>query len=66
MEHTLFNGYLADEEGVAEILEDLYNDHDKRKSMGRAAFHNATRETFGWDSIAARWMTVFEDLMARA
>lgn len=51
-------------DGVATALEHLYADRDHRRRMSHAAYRNALRADYSWDTIADRWRRLFDDALA--
>lgn len=61
---TLIELPLVAPADVAAALERLYQDHDLRTRLGRAAYANATRPEYRWSAIAARWAELFNEVLA--
>jgi len=59
---NLTEGHIVSPEGVAAALQHLYEDRKHRDSLAEAAYRNATRPEFNWNSIAAKWKRLFNDL----
>ena len=57
---------LVSPEGVAAVLESLYQDREHLKEMSIAAYQRATQPEYQWDNIGARWQEVFEDTLSGA
>jgi D-inositol-3-phosphate glycosyltransferase len=55
--------HLVTPEGVAAALQRLYEDREHREALAEAAYRNATRPEFNWNSIAARWRQLFDELL---
>jgi D-inositol-3-phosphate glycosyltransferase len=49
-------------EGVAQALENLYRDPQRRQRLARAAFEAAQNPEYSWDAIAERFDRLFREL----
>lgn len=58
---NLTEAHIVAPEAVAAALQRLYTDRARRDSLAEAAYNNATRREFTWDSIAARWKRLFNE-----
>jgi D-inositol-3-phosphate glycosyltransferase len=61
---NLTHAHIVTPEGVAAVLERLYEDCPRREALAAAAYRNATRPEFSWTSIAARWRQLFDEVLA--
>ncbi len=61
---NLTEGQVVSVEGVAAALQRIYADRTLRASLAQRAFANARRDDFRWDNVAARWQTLFNDVIA--
>lgn len=52
---NLTEAHIVTAQGVADALQRLYDDVEHRNALAEAAYQNATRPTFNWNSIAAQW-----------
>ena len=52
----------ADIEPSARLLEELYNDPDRRRRLGRSG-HNAWKERFTWEKVAERYEELYLSLV---
>lgn len=48
---------------LTEILNGLYQDHERRKKVGDACYQRVTDEQFAWDTVASQFGGIFEDVM---
>ena len=53
-------------EGVAAALQNLYDDPHRRQQLAQAAYQAAMNPDYSWDSIAARFETLFAETAAAA
>jgi glycosyltransferase involved in cell wall biosynthesis len=60
---NLTEGHLVSSDAVATALQHVYADRQHRDSLAEAAYRNATRPEFNWNSVAANWKRLFNDLM---
>jgi glycosyltransferase involved in cell wall biosynthesis len=49
-------------EGVAQALNNLYDDPQRRQQLARAAFEAAQNSAYSWDAIAQRFDDLFVEL----
>ncbi len=56
---NLTEGHIVTPEGIATALDRVYRDREYRRSLAEAAYKNATRSEFAWNSIASRWKQLF-------
>jgi glycosyltransferase involved in cell wall biosynthesis len=61
---NLTHAHIVTPEGVAAALHRLYDDPSHREALADAAYRNATRPEFSWNSIAARWRHLFDETLA--
>jgi D-inositol-3-phosphate glycosyltransferase len=61
---TLLEEHFVTPEEVAEKLELLYSNQDRRKSLADLAYHRVTRDEFSWDSVVQRWDATIKRLLA--
>jgi D-inositol-3-phosphate glycosyltransferase len=61
---NLTHAHIVTPEGVACALERLYESRERRDALADAAYRNATRPEFNWNSIAARWRQLFGEMLA--
>ena len=61
---NLTHAHIVTPEGVAAALQRLYENRAHREALADAAYRNATRPEFNWNSIAARWRRLFEEILA--
>jgi D-inositol-3-phosphate glycosyltransferase len=59
---NLTHAHIVMPEGVATALQRLYEDGNYRNALAEAAYRNATRPEFNWNSIAERWRRLFEEI----
>jgi glycosyltransferase involved in cell wall biosynthesis len=59
---NLTEAHIVMPDGVAAALQQLYTDRDYRDSLAEAAYRNATRPEFNWDSIAAQWKRLLNEV----
>ena len=50
-------------EHLAGILTDLYNNSEKREATAQLCYERATDSMFSWDTIAAQFAGIFEDVL---
>lgn len=62
-ERILTEGWFVSPEGVAEALERLYEDEAFLTEMSMKAHANARKPEYSWDSIAAQWRTLFDEVI---
>jgi glycosyltransferase involved in cell wall biosynthesis len=60
---NLTEAHLVTPDGVAAALERVYRDRDHRRLLADAAYRNATRPEFDWNSIASRWKQLFLEVV---
>lgn len=48
---------------LTEILDDLYQDEEKRRQVGDACYQRVTDPQFSWDTVASQFGGIFEDVM---
>lgn len=56
---NLTEAHIVNAQGVADALQRLYDDADHRNALAEAAYQNATRPGFNWNSIAGQWKRLF-------
>ncbi len=61
---NLTHAHIVTPEGVAAALERVYENSSHRDALAAAAYRNATRPEFNWNSIALHWRQLFDDLLA--
>jgi D-inositol-3-phosphate glycosyltransferase len=61
---NLTHAHIVTPDGVAAALQRLYEDDAHRETLAAAAYHNATRPEFTWNSTAARWRHLFDEMLA--
>jgi glycosyltransferase involved in cell wall biosynthesis len=61
---NLTHAHIVTPEGVAAALQRLYEDRTHREALAEAAYRNATRTELNWDTIAARWRCLFDEILA--
>ena len=49
-------------EGVAEALNNLYYDPNRRAQLAQAAFETAQRPEYSWNQIAERFSKLFQEM----
>lgn len=64
-ERTLTEMRIVSPDGVAEALERLYEDPKLLADLSKAARRNATRPEHRWSHVAARWKSLFRELLGR-
>ncbi len=62
---NLTHAHLVAPEGVAAALQRLYDDRAHREALAEAAYRNARRPELNWNTIAAQWRRLFNELFAR-
>jgi D-inositol-3-phosphate glycosyltransferase len=60
---NLTHAHIVTPEGVAGALQRLYEDPERREALAEAAYRNATRPELNWNTIAAQWRRLFDDLL---
>jgi glycosyltransferase involved in cell wall biosynthesis len=60
---NLTHAHIVTPEGVADALQRLYENRERRDALADAAYRNATRPEFNWPSIAARWRQLFDEVL---
>src|ERR1051326_3667890 len=60
---NLTHAHIVTPEGVAAALQHLYENRGHREALAAAAYQNATRPEFNWNSIAERWRQLFEEVL---
>jgi glycosyltransferase involved in cell wall biosynthesis len=60
---NLTDAHIVTPEGVAAALQRLYDDREHREALAEAACRNATRPELNWNSIAAQWRRLFDELL---
>jgi D-inositol-3-phosphate glycosyltransferase len=58
---NLTEGHIVTAAGVASALERLYRDEPYRRALAEAAYRNARRADFNWQTIAAQWQLLFNE-----
>ena len=48
---------------LTEILNELYQNEEKRRQVGDACYQRATDEQFSWNTVACQFGGIFEDVM---
>jgi D-inositol-3-phosphate glycosyltransferase len=62
---NLTHAHIVTPEGVAAALQRLYEDREHRETLADAAYRNATRPEFNWNTIAAQWRQLFDELLTK-
>jgi glycosyltransferase involved in cell wall biosynthesis len=62
---NLTHAHIVTPEGVAAALQRLYENREHREVLAEAAYRNAVRPEFDWNSIAARWRALFDEILER-
>jgi len=57
-------GGVIDVENLVEILEDLYQNRDKTRALGKAAYDHVHQEKFSWDYVAKQFDAVIVDTLS--
>ena len=60
---NLTHAHIVTPEGVAGALQRLYEDPERREALAEAAYRNATRPELNWNTIAAQWRRLFDELL---
>ena len=60
---NLTHAHIVTPEGVAAALQRLYEDRAYREALAEAAYRNATRPELNWNTIAAQWQRLFDELL---
>jgi glycosyltransferase involved in cell wall biosynthesis len=60
---NLTHAHIVTPTGVAAALQRLYEDREHREALAEAAYRNATRPELSWNTIAAQWRRLFNDLL---
>jgi glycosyltransferase involved in cell wall biosynthesis len=60
---NLTHAHIVAPEGVAAALQRLYEDRAHREAMAEAAYRNATRPEINWNTIAAQWRGLFDEII---
>ncbi len=60
---TMLEEKLVDEQELCEALTLLYEDEERRKELGQAAYDNATRAEYSWENIADKWRQLIESVL---
>ena len=60
---NLTDAHIVTPEEVARALEKLYMDVEYRESLAEAAYRNATKEEYNWQTIANRWKQLFDETL---
>jgi glycosyltransferase involved in cell wall biosynthesis len=61
---NLTHAHIVTPSGVAAALQRLYEDRAHREALAEAAYRNATRPELNWNTIAAQWRRLFNELLA--
>lgn len=59
----LTHAHLVTPEGVAGALQRLYEDPERREALAEAGYQNARRPELNWNTIAAQWRRLFNELV---
>lgn len=62
---NLTHAHIVTPRDVAAALQRLYENRAHRDALAEAAYQNANRPEFNWNSIVARWRRLFDDVLAR-
>jgi glycosyltransferase involved in cell wall biosynthesis len=60
---NLTHAHIVTPAGVAAALQRLYEDREHREALAEAAYRNATRPELNWNTIAAQWRRLFNELV---
>lgn len=60
---NLTHAHIVTPEGVARALQRLYEDGARRETLAEAGYRNANRPEFNWNSIAAQWRRLFDEVL---
>lgn len=60
---NLTDAHIVTPEGVAAALQRLYEDREHREALAEAAYRNATRPELNWNTIAAQWRRLFDEIL---
>jgi len=60
---NLTHAHIVTPKGVAAALQRLYEDREHREALAEAAYRNATRPELNWNTIAAQWRQLFNELL---
>jgi D-inositol-3-phosphate glycosyltransferase len=60
---NLTHAHIVIPEGVAAALQRLYEDREHREALAEAGYRNATRPELNWNTIAAQWRSLFNELL---
>jgi glycosyltransferase involved in cell wall biosynthesis len=60
---NLTHAHIVAPEGVAAALQRLYENPDRREALAEAGYRNATRPELNWNTIAAQWRRLFDELL---
>jgi D-inositol-3-phosphate glycosyltransferase len=60
---NLTHAHIVTPEGVAGALQRLYDDPERKEALAEAAYRNATRPELNWNTIAAQWRRLFDELL---
>jgi glycosyltransferase involved in cell wall biosynthesis len=61
---NLTHAHIVTPEGVAAALQRLYEDRKHREALAEAAYRIATQPELNWNTIAAQWRRLFDELVA--
>jgi D-inositol-3-phosphate glycosyltransferase len=60
---NLTHAHIVTPEGVAAALQRLYENPAHREALAEAAYRNAVRPELNWNTIAARWKRLFDEVL---
>jgi D-inositol-3-phosphate glycosyltransferase len=60
---NLTHAHIVAPEDVADSLQRLYEDGAHREALAEAGYRNANRPEFNWNSIAAQWRRLFDEVV---
>jgi D-inositol-3-phosphate glycosyltransferase len=61
---NLTHAHIVTAESVGAALQRLYEDKAYRDKLADAAYRNATRSEFNWNTISGRWRQLFDEVLA--
>jgi len=60
---NLTHAHIVTPSGVAAALQRLYEDREHRETLAEAAYRKATRPELNWNTIAAQWRRLFDEIL---
>jgi glycosyltransferase involved in cell wall biosynthesis len=60
---NLTHAHIVTPEGIAAALQRLYEDRAHREALAEAGYRNATRPELNWNTIAAQWRRLFDEIL---